>query len=247
MGGVSKFRVSQEEKKTSRLCCRLRHPLLAQRGKPFSEIRTNRDKPSSSGSIPASTGEVSLIHLAIVQPALPSPQALSFGGTRRRKVFDHFHRGQHDFLKKRLQAACGILFGERSDLSGKLCQIERCVEIPLENETAEQIVADIHALREIHLLFHLTTARTPLGRREPAICQTRCPPLPHRLVAYLAFEFPPTHIADGKRKLVIALHAVYIQVFQDHQEWTQGSINERRLPQLLLDLLLFHAKRSMLR
>jgi hypothetical protein len=106
--------------------------------KPFSELRTKMDEPSSSGSVPASTGEVSLIYLAIVQPALPSPQALSFGGTRRRKVFDHFHRGQHDFLKKRLQAACGILFGERYDLSGKLCQIERCVEIPIDNETAEQ-------------------------------------------------------------------------------------------------------------
>src|SRR5258708_31259514 len=119
MGGVSKFRVSQEEKKTSRLCCRLRHPLLAQRGKPFSEIRTNRDKPSSSGSVPASTGEVSLIHLAIVQPALPSPQALSFGGTPRRKGFDHFHRGHHDFLQKRLQPAGGLLLCERPPPSAR--------------------------------------------------------------------------------------------------------------------------------
>src|SRR5258708_3860552 len=37
--------------------------------------------------VPASTRVVSLIHLAIDKPALLSPQALSFGGTRRRIVF----------------------------------------------------------------------------------------------------------------------------------------------------------------
>jgi len=79
------------------------------------------------------------------------------------------------------------------------CQVQRGIEILVDDQARGWGLTDVDAFSEVHLLFDVTTPRTPLRRREPAIGQEQAFPLPHTLVAHLSPEFAQVHIADGKR------------------------------------------------
>src|SRR5437763_15624765 len=79
------------------------------------------------------------------------------------------------------------------------CQVKRGIEILVDDQARGWGLTDVDALSEVHLLFDVTTPRTPLRRREPTIGQEQAFPLPHTLVAHLPPEFAQAHIADGKR------------------------------------------------
>ena len=75
------------------------------------------------------------------------------------------------------------------------CQVQRGIEILVDDQARGWGLTDVDAFSEVHLLFDVTTPRTPLRRREPAIGQEQAFPLPHTLVAHLSPEFAQVHIA----------------------------------------------------
>ena len=127
------------------------------------------------------------------------------------------------------------------------CQVQRAIEILVDDQARGWGLTDVDAFSEVHLLFDVTTPRTPLRRREPAIGQEQAFPLPHTLVAHLPPEFAKTHIADGERQLAVAIHAIHMENFQHHHARAQRGIGRSGLPQEPLDLLLLDLVRHPLR
>jgi len=97
-------------------------------------------------------------------------------------------------------------------LRGPHCQVQRGIEILVDDQARGWGLTDVDAFSEVHLLFDVTTPRTPLRRREPAIGQEQAFPLPHTLVAHLPPEFAKTHIADGERQVPVALDAIHMEI-----------------------------------
>ena len=92
------------------------------------------------------------------------------------------------------------------------CQVQRGIEILVDDQARGWGLTDVDAFSEVHLLFDVTTPRTPLRRREPAIGQEQAFPLPHTLLAHLPPEFAKTHIADGERQVPVALDAIHMEI-----------------------------------